>query len=655
MAEFVQYVINGVIYGSLLALVGLGTTVIFRTTQVLNFAQGGIMATTGYSAAMLVSHLGGGALAYWFVVVIAALIGAVLGLLIGLLMLAAESRASHFEMSVASLGVTFILSWLDRVLFGTDPVLMQHISNSRVTVLGASVSVEGLVIIAVTIIIAALAYLVIERTRTGLAMRAVNEDAVTARTYGISRTVVTLASWALGCAIAGVAGVLVGSYIQVDNSTALNISVISLAALVVGGLGSMIGSLVGGVTLGVAASIVAGYLAPDYKNSIVFLLVLLLLVVRPQGLFGERRVKVAESGEQRRQLPSLPRPGSWRRPVPVVGAVLVLGVLIALPSIPHPYPLATYAVTLGVAAAVLSISFLQFYVGELSLGQGALVTIGGYTVAYLTTYFSGLPFVVAALAAVVLAAAAGALSAGLTLRMSGLHLGIATMVLVYVVIELSTQWKSVTGGASGTPVPTPSIRSLNATTSSYFVALGVFVIVAAAGVFVLHSKLGYRVVALRDASKAAVSMGISPNRLRTYAFTISSAMAGLAGVALAVVVSYIGPTDFGLLWSFIAIVGAVIGGGRLVSGALIGGVFVTFVPVIFSKLSGLADGLFGLTLVVFILLAPGGLGALWDRGVVAIDRYRRRLAGAAAISALGAPSGDDRDAVVGTGPGDSHA
>jgi branched-chain amino acid transport system permease protein len=90
-------------------------------------------------------------------------------------------------------------------------------------------------------------------------------------------------------------------------------------------------------------------------------------------------------------------------------------------------------------------------------------------------------------------------------------------------------------------------------------------------------------------------------------------MAGLAGSALAVVVSFIGPTDYGLLWSFTVIVAAVIGGGGLISGSLIGAAFVTFIPVIFSQLSGLSDGLFGITLVVFIVIAPGGLPAVWAR------------------------------------------
>ena len=351
-----------------------------------------------------------------------------------------------------------------------------------------------------------------------------------------------------------------------------------------------------------------------------------MLVVRPQGLFGEKHVKVSESGEQRRQLPPLPRPGSWKKPVPIAGAVLFLTLLVLLPHIPLRYPLATYSVALTTAAAVLSTAFLQYYVGELSLGQGALVTIGGYTVAYLTNTFTDLPFLVAAVVAVVLASVVGAIAAALTLRMSGLHLGIATIVLVYVVIEIATQWRDVTGGASGTSLLAPDFGASSSTTNAYILSVMVFVTVAAVGVMLLHSKVGYRVVALRDAPKAAQSMGISPNRMRTYAFAISSGMAGLAGVGLTAVVSFISPSDFGLLWSFTAIVGAVVGGGRLVSGAIIGGAYVTFIPVIFSQFSGLADGLFGITLVAFIVLAPGGLTALLER---VIDRYKLRKARAA--------------------------
>ena len=612
MTALIQYLFDGLVFGALLSIVGLGTAVIFRTTRVLNFAQGGIMATSGYSAARLIVHFGASGGAYWLTVVIAAAISALVGAAIGALMLVAASRASDFELSVASLGVSFILSWADRSAFGAQTVSLRSFTGSRITIAGAQLSGEGLGIIGVTVLLALVSHLVIERSRVGLAMRAASEDPVTARSYGVSRTTVTLASWAFGSAIAGVAGVLVGSYIQVDSATSLDISIISLAALVVGGLGSSGGALAGGAVVGLISSVVAGYLTPNYKNTIVFILVLAVLFIRPQGLFGQRKITVAEAGSGPRELPSLPGLGSWKRPTPAVAGAVLACLLVALPFLAHPYPLETYAVALAVAAAVLSVSLLQYYVGELSLGHGALVTVGGFTVAVVMTRYTSVPFFVAALAAVVITAVIGAVTAAVTLRMSGLHLAIATIVLVYMVTEVADQL-AITGGPNGTSVPTPSLGMSNLGNTVYYLALGVFVIVAAAGCLFLRSRLGYRAVLLRDAPRAALSLGVSARRVRTYAFAVSSGMAGLAGSALAVVVSFIGPADYGLLWSFTVIVAAVIGGGGLIAGSLIGAAFVTFIPVIFSQLSGLSDGLFGVTLVVFIVIAPGGLPAVWAR------------------------------------------
>ena len=148
-------------------------------------------------------------------------------------------------------------------------------------------------------------------------------------------------------------------------------------------------------------------------------------------------------------------------------------------------------------------------------------------------------------------------------------------------------------------------------------------------------------------------MGISPNRMRTYAFAVSSGMAGLAGVALTTVVSFISPSDFGLLWSFTAIVGAVVGGGRLVSGAIIGGAYVTFIPVVFSEFSGVADGLFGVTLVVFIVLFPGGPTAMVER---LIDMYRLRQARAATADTKRSPPKPEPELLLArSAAGDSDA
>lgn len=623
MTELGQYLFSGAVFGALLALVGIGTSTIFRTTRVLNFAQGGVMATAGYAVAHLVSRLGGGTERYWLVVPIAALVGAGLGLVLGLLMLTASRRASDFELSIASLGVSFILTWLDRVRYGADPVTVPPLASGEFTVGGVRLSNEGLVILALTASVAAGFYLLLDHSRIGLAMKAVSEDEGTARSYGVSRRAITLTSWAIGCGIAGAAGVVVGSYLQIDGGTMLNISIMSLAALVVGGLGSSAGALAGGLAVGIVSTLVSGYLTPNYKNSIVFLIVLAVLIVRPQGLFGTRHLQVAESGSATgRKMPSLPAIGTWRGPKRVATTTLGFCLLLALPVLRHPYPLTTYAVLLATAAAILSIGLLQYYVGELSLGHGALVTVGGYTVASLMERYTQVPFFLAALCAVVLTAMIGGVTAVVTLRMSGLYLGIATIVLVYVVTEVANQLVGITGGPNGLSVLTPSLGLTNLDDTTYYLALAVFALVAIAGSLTLRSRLGYRVVALRDAPQAAESYGVATRRVRTTAFALSSGMAGLSGAALAVVVSHIGPADYGLLWSFTLITGAVIGGGRLVIGSLIGGAFVTLTPVAFSGLSGLSDGLFGITLVVFIVLAPGGLPALWGDMISAVTRLR---------------------------------
>src|SRR5690606_10892110 len=119
--------------------------------------------------------------------------------------------------------------------------------------------------------------------------------------------------------------------------------------------------------------------------------VLVLLVVRPSGLVGAKEIIVPESGGDRSH-PALPIPGSWRRPSVWIGAAILTGFLIVLPFIPHPFSMVTYAVVLSTAVAVIGLGLLMGWVGELSLGHGAFVTVGAYITALLIGRIPSLSF-----------------------------------------------------------------------------------------------------------------------------------------------------------------------------------------------------------------------------------------------------------------------
>jgi branched-chain amino acid transport system permease protein len=198
------------------------------------------------------------------------------------------------------------------------------------------------------------------------------------------------------------------------------------------------------------------------------------------------------------------------------------------------------------------------------------------------------------------------------LRLSGVYLAIATLALSFVVIEVVLQLRDITGGAAGISLSSPILfgNELKSDESIYYltaVVLGL-VIVAVAGL--IRSPIGQRWVAVRDSSIAAETSGVAVKSYKVAAFAISSAVAGVAGSLLAASVSFVAPFDYGLFFSIYVIVAVILGGSGSLAGAVIGAAFITLMPVALSRTSGLTDAIYGIALLLFLIVLPGGFGHL---------------------------------------------
>ncbi|MEO7349650.1 MAG: hypothetical protein ABIW32_07325, partial [Terrimesophilobacter sp.] len=382
----IQLTIDGLIIGALYAIVALGQVLIFRTTRVLNFAQGAVATISSFTAWLVMDGLGWG---WWPSFFLAIAIGGVMGLGIGALLTFVMAKATVLEKSVACLGVFQLVGWGGRTIFGDSPRRMPAPVDGSIEVAGLLISTNGVVIAAISAVAILIVFLVISKTRMGLGMRALAQDEETARQYGVPAKRLILLSWVISSAIGGGAGVLVASMLQVDHTVMTTIMIMSFAALVLGGFSSTVGAVVGGLTLGVASSLVSGFLAPSFKNSIVFALVLLFLTLRPDGLIGKKSIVVQESGPAPETLPSLP--SGRNRLVLLAGAALAVLILV-LPVIPFPVPVATFGVMIAMTIAVISLSVFMGYVGEVSLGHGALVAIGAYTAGIMMNLWPTAPY-----------------------------------------------------------------------------------------------------------------------------------------------------------------------------------------------------------------------------------------------------------------------
>ena len=292
MQLLVQFVVNGLAAGSLYALVALGVVLLYRTARVLNFAHGDLAALgtlVAYTMAV------GGGMPFGLAVVAgigaAAAVGAVF--YAGLVRHARE--ATPLGQSVMTLGLALLLSGVAVVVWGTDIKAMPFpLEATAVYRLGGVVVSElHLGSTAVASLLMAALYGLVQHTRWGLVMRALSQNPVAARLLGVRSDRVLAGTWALSAALGAAAGLLLAPVTLVDPFFMLNPFLKGFAAAVMGGLDSPPGAVIGGVVLGVLESLLAGYVSVAFKSTLAFLLIVLVLMARPEGLLGrefKRRV-----------------------------------------------------------------------------------------------------------------------------------------------------------------------------------------------------------------------------------------------------------------------------------------------------------------------------------------------------------------------------
>lgn len=286
MERLLQYALAGLSSGSLYALVALGIVLIYRSTRVLNFAHGDVATVATFVAFTLLSRQ------QPFPVALAGALGA--GVLVGVafyfavLARAQRQGANLLGMVILTLGLALIIQGIVVYVWGAEPVSLPFpISDTKTYQVGAViVSQLSLATMAAGLAGSLLLYLLVQRTRLGLAMRATSENLMAAQTLGIPTRLVLAVSWGAASALGVVAGVFLAPALLLDPFFMLDPFLKGFAAAVLGGLNSLPGAVVGALILGVAESLAGAYLTIQFKNTLAFLIIILVLLVRPEGLLG---------------------------------------------------------------------------------------------------------------------------------------------------------------------------------------------------------------------------------------------------------------------------------------------------------------------------------------------------------------------------------
>ncbi len=281
-------------------------------------------------------------------------------------------------------------------------------------------------------------------------------------------------------------------------------------------------------------------------------------------------------------------------------AVVVL-VVALLPRFVPPYVAFELTYVGAYAIAILGLIILTGASGQISLGHGAFLAVGGYAVALLGQKL-GLPYWLSIPLAAAFSGTLGLALGLVALRLEGVYLALATFALAVAAPPTLKHFKSLTGGSQGIVLP-----PLPGAWLYYFTwsLVGALCLVTA---LVLRGRIGRSLRALRDNPIAAVSFGINPHLYKTLAFGWSAVYAGLAGAIVALATAYVSPDTFGVVLSLALVTGAVLGGLDTLWGALVGGLIVEFLPLVVQRINPAAPSVvYGTALIVFMLFLPGGI------------------------------------------------
>ncbi len=282
---FLTQVLNGLQLGSIYALVALGYTMVYGIILLLNFAHGDIIMFGSYVAWIALVQLG---LNPAIAVLLAMFACVVLGVLIDKVAYAPLREAPRLSILITAIGVSYLLENGVQLLLGADAKVVPSIIDlGTVQVFGSTLSGTALLTVAVTIVATVVLTLLVQKTRLGKAMRAVSEDMGAARLMGVNVNSTISFTFAVGSALAGIAAILYSmAYQQVSPTMGVMLGTKAFVAAVLGGIGSIPGAVIGGLIVGFSEVFVAAFGLSVWQDAVVFLLLILVLVVKPTGLLG---------------------------------------------------------------------------------------------------------------------------------------------------------------------------------------------------------------------------------------------------------------------------------------------------------------------------------------------------------------------------------
>lgn len=275
---------NGLIQGVFYALMALGLALILSLNSVINMAHGGFLVIGAYLAYTLAPYLG-----FWGALAVGPLCAAAIGLAVErILVRPLYKRSDPLYTLLLTFGLALVIEDMTRRIWGPQglPFAVPDVLNTSVSPVLFFVTGYRVLVVAITVLAALGLYLVLRRTRLGIRIRAGTLDLETVSALGVNIYRLRALNFALGCLLAGLAGVLAAGILGLTPPMGNSLIMPSFVAIIVGGVGSLLGSVLGGLIIGVAAGVTTTYY-PAASEAVIYLIMLIVLVIRPRGLLGQ--------------------------------------------------------------------------------------------------------------------------------------------------------------------------------------------------------------------------------------------------------------------------------------------------------------------------------------------------------------------------------
>lgn len=627
-----QQLIDGLTVGLIYVLLASGLSVIFGVMNVINFAHGELYALGAFFAVAVVGTLGGG-IGFFAALIVAPLIVGVIGMLIERYTVQPLYGRNPLYHILLTFGLVLVINDLIYLIWGPRPrnLPTPDVISGTVDIFGMSSSRYNFFIIVLGSLIAIGVWALLKYTRFGLLIRAGAQDRQMVRNLGIEIDQYYSLIFGLGAALAAVAGVIIGGRSQAVPEMGMSIIIPAFVIVVLGGLGSYRGAVVGGLLVGILQESILRPYVPELEGMMIFLIMIAVLLVRPQGLFG------TEFEEGGGELFTGTKGGLLDHGSRIKLALALVGVFALVPIGAQLGLYSTYYVSLSVrvliwAVFALSLDFVMGYTGLVSLGHALFWGLGAYVSGYILMNVTGSAFVALAVG-IVFGGAVAWIVGYLSIRVHGVYFAMITLAfaeLFYNLIYRIDRWtgQTITGGSEGlfgfsayygiggVGVDLKEIQVnlgvavLTDRSLFFFFALAILLISFLLLRRILNSPFGAVMKAIRENEERARFIGYDTTIYKRRAFTISGIIAAVAGVLFALNVGFVSPEAAHWLKSGEVIVMIILGGMGTLVGPILGSFAFFGLEEIVQHFTRRWRLFLGIIFVLVIIFLPRGLISL---------------------------------------------